>query len=208
MKNQRIEKNCIYAEVLGMCGNNKGVPTLLDELNKFSGWDEKIYQGSMADFAHLPTPIDAIILALGNSGDKSTLPELLSLVEKLDATVTLSHHRSLALALEKMADPAAAQPLAALLQKRGMMGHAMLNLDDALTQLGNNGKGPNPVKNSSLKKRTRALREIVLARALYNCGDYNGIGKNILEQYEKDLQGLFARHAFKILHKEKQIVEK
>jgi flavin-dependent dehydrogenase len=191
----------LYAQVLGMCEEKDGIPTLLAELENFSGWDEKIFQGSMADYAHLPTPIDAVILALGYSGDKLALPKLLELTEKLDSGVTLSHHRSLALVLEKIADQSAAEPLAKLLQKPGMQGHAMLNLDDALTELDNNGKGPNPVKNSSYPKRTRALREIILARALYKCGDYNNIGENILKTYQNDMRGLFVRHANQILKK-------
>jgi hypothetical protein len=190
----------LYAQVLGMCGEKEGLPTLLDELKKFQGWDEKIYQGSMADYAHLPTPVDALILAVGFSGDKSGLPLLLELTEKLDSGVTLSHHRSLALAMEKIADESAAEPLAKLIQKPGMQGHAMLTLKDALTELDNNGKGPNPVKNSSYPKRTRALREIILARALYKCGDYNKIGENILKTYQNDMRGLFVRHANKILN--------
>lgn len=188
-----------YAEVLGMCGDKEGADILIEKLNNFKEWDEKIFQGSMADFAHLPTPIDAIVLALGNSGDRKALPVLLNLVEKLDTNVTLSHHRSLALALEKLADPKAAPPLANLLEKEGMHGFAMLNLDEASTLLDNDGKGPNPVKNSSYTKRTKALREIVLARALYKCGDFNNIGKNILENYSKDIRGLFALHANHIL---------
>lgn len=189
----------LYAQVLGMCGEKDGIPTLLAELENFSGWDEKIYQGSMADYAHLPTPIDAVILALGFSGDKLVLPKLLELTEKLDSGATLSHHRSLALVLEKFADQSAAEPLAKLLQKPGMQGHTMLTLNDALTELDNNGKGPNPVKNSSYPKRTRALREIILARALYKCGDYNSLGENILKTYQNDMRGLFVRHANKIL---------
>jgi hypothetical protein len=189
----------LYAQLLGICGKKEGVPVLLAELEKFSGWDDKIYQGSMADYAHLPTPIDAVILALGKSGDKSVLPHLIKLVDQLDKDVTLSHFRSVALALEKMADPSAAGPLANLLQKPGIGGHAMTDIEDALTELDNDGKGPKPVKNSSYEKRTRALREIVVARALYRCGDYNGLAKSILENYRKDMQGLFARHANEIL---------
>jgi len=190
----------LYAQVLGMCGEKEGIPTLLAELENFSGWDDKIYQGSMADYAHLPTPIDAVILALGYSGDKQVLPKLIRLTEKLDSGVTLSHHRSLALALEKIADESAAEPLAKLLQKPGMQGYAMLTLNDALTELDNNGKGPTPVKNSSYPKRTRALREIILARALYKCGDFNSLGENILKTYQNDMRGLFIRHASQILN--------
>ncbi|MDB4582973.1 FAD-dependent oxidoreductase [Draconibacterium sp.] len=193
------KKKLHYAQVLGMCGKKEGVKTLLNELDQITEWDEKIFQGSMADFAHLPTPQDAIILALGNSGDKTVIPQLIRLVEKLDTNVTLSHHRSLALALEKLADPKAAQSIAELLQKPGMQGHAIQSIEVAYTGLDNDGKGPNPVKNSSRDKRTKALREIVLARALYKCGDYNGVGENILNDYTKDMRGLFAQHANQIL---------
>jgi hypothetical protein len=182
-----------------MCKEKEGVNTLLTELENFHGWDDKIFQGSMADFAHLPTRIDAIILALGNSGDKSVIPKLLKLVEKLDSNVTLSHHRSLALALEKLSDERAAQPLAELLKKTGMKGHSMINIKDAFTDLQNDGKGLNPIKNSSLRKRTNALREIVLARALFKCGDHNKMAEKILTCYTNDMRGLFARHAQSIL---------
>ena len=186
-----------YARVLGMCGESDGTEILRAELENFSGWDEKIFQGFMADYAHLPTAIDGLILALGNSGDKSVLPVLLKLVDQLDTTVTLSHHRSLALALEKIADPTAAKPLAELLQKPGMQGHVMLTIDDAMTDLSNDGRGMNG--KAPLPKRTKAFREIIIARALYNCGDYNDIGKKILKTYEHDWRGLFARHAESIL---------
>src|SRR5690606_20881802 len=58
-------KKLLYAQVLGMCGEKLANTTLLAELEGFSEWDDKIFQGSMADFAHLPTPLDAIILSLG-----------------------------------------------------------------------------------------------------------------------------------------------
>lgn len=189
----------LYAQLLGIWGEKEGNPVLLSELARMKDWDKKIYQGSMADFAHLPTPVDAIILALGYSGDRSVLPVLLQWLNKLDQNVTLSHHRTLALVLEHMADPAAAEPLALLLNKPGMRGHAMLKLEEAFTEMDNDGKGPSPVRNGSYEKRTRALREILLARALYRCGDYNNTGKSILESYRNDMQGLFARHVRQIL---------
>jgi len=121
------------------------------------------------------------------------------MVGKLDATVPLSHHRSLALALDRIGDKSAAEPLAKLLQKPDMTGHAVLDIENALTGLANNGKGARTT--GSLQKRSRAIREITLARALYNCGDYNGIGENILITYLNDMRGLFARHANSILMK-------
>ena len=193
------QRKLLYAQLMGMCGIKDGVPVLLAALNKRNDWDKKIYQGFMADYAHLPTPLDGIILALGNSGDKSVLPVLLSWTDRLDQHVTLSHHRSIAIALEKLADPSAAPHLAKLLQKDGMQGHAMLKLEDALSDLNNDGKGING--KAPLEKRTKALREITIARALYQCGDHEKIGENILKSYKNDLQGLFARHAQSILRK-------
>jgi len=76
---------------------------------------------------------------------------------------------------------------------------SMQTLEDALTQLDNNGKGLKPIKNSSYNKRKKSLYEITLARALYKCGEYNNIGKNILGNYRKDLRGLFVLHANEIL---------
>jgi hypothetical protein len=39
----------------------------------------------------------------------------------------------------------------------------------------------------------------VLARALFRCGDYQGVGKKILESYTQDLRGHLARHAQAVL---------
>lgn len=190
----------LYAQVLGIFGHKEGVPTLLSYLKNFTEWDEKIYQGSMADYAHLPTPMDQIILALGYSGDKSCLPILLQWTDKLDTTITLSHHRSVALALERISDSSAAKHLADVLQKRGMQGYAMTQLKDVFTVFYNDCKGINTFQDSFNKNRTNALREIVLARALYRCGDYKGLGKSILENYRKDMRGILARHANQILN--------
>ena len=52
--------------------------------------------------------------------------------------------------------------------------------------------------------RSNGIRELVLARALYRCGDKDGIGKEILEEYAKDLRGHFARHAHAVLEKGKR----
>lgn len=194
----------LYAQVLGMCGNTESLPTLLAELDNFVEWDDKIYQGWMADYAHLPTPIDALILSVGYSGIKDAPVQLLNLVEKLDNDVTLSHHRSLALALESIGDQNAAKSLAMLLQKPMMQGHAMLDFEDAMTGLSNNGTVVSR-RATPVQKRTRALREITISRALFKCGDYEGTGQKILETYSNDMRGLFARHANAILNAKNEV---
>lgn len=173
----------LYAQVLAVLGDKTGVPDLLDTLRS-AEWDAKIYQGRMADYAHLPTPVDSLILALGHTGDCSALPAIRVMAERLDASVTLSHHRSVALALERLADPSAAKTLAALLKKPGMRGHAMTKV---------------PRGTQKLEARTESLREIILARALFRCGDHQGLAKEILQQYQDDFRGLFSRHAYWVL---------
>jgi len=175
-----------YAEILGVLGDKQGVNTLVAELNNTFDWDAKIFQGRMAEYAHLPTPVDSIILALGYAGDHSATGAILRMLERLDADVTLSHHRAVALALERLGDPTAAKPLAELLQKPGMQGHVFTSI---------------PAHAKKVEERTASLREIVLARALYRCGDYQGLGERILKEYSHDLRGLFARHARAVLKK-------
>jgi len=181
------EVKIAYAKLLGFMGEREVVPILIAKLEEIDQWDAKIYQGYMAEYAHLPTPVDALILALGSTHDRRALPVLLEKLDTLDPNVTLSHHRSLALAIEQIGDPSAAEPLYRLLNKPGMRGHVMTGLE--------------PLANRQREERHRLepLREIVLARALYRCGDWNGLGGEILKEYRKDIRGLFARHASSVL---------
>lgn len=176
-----------YARVLGFLGDERVVPFLRPRLEAVEEWDPKILQGGMAEYAHLPTPVDGLILALGSTGDPAVLGPILAKLQMLNADVTLSHHRAVALALERLGDPAAAQPLARLLGKPGMRGHVMTE--------------PEPLYDRPRERRRRIgpLREIVIARALYRCGDHRGVGEEILREYLRDVRGLFLRHASAVL---------
>jgi len=188
IRSTKGKEQLLYAQVLGILGDPAGVPILINALKKVKTWDKKIYQGRMAEYAHLPTPADSIILALGYAGSRKALPVLIEKLKTLSSNVTLSHHRSLALAFERFGYPEAARPLADLLKKPGMTGHALTDL----------------VKSGKLENRIGSFREIVLARALYRCGDHKGIGRKILEEYSRDLRGLFARHAQAVLSGEQR----
>lgn len=176
-----------YAKVLGALGDAEGLELLIGSLEQVTEWDDKILQGVMAEYAHLPTPVDALILALGAIGDPQALPAILNKLETLDADVTLSHHRAVVLALEQIGDPTAAEPLARLLEKPGMRGHVMTGLE------------PLYDRQRERRRREGPLREIVIARALYRCGDHQGLGEAILHEYQQDIRGLFARHAAAVL---------
>jgi ribulose 1,5-bisphosphate synthetase/thiazole synthase len=173
----------LCSQVLGVLGCRDGVDYLVRTARTIKEWDDKILQGSMAPYAHLPTPQDSIIIALGYAGDPAAVPALTELTGRLDAEVTLSHHRAVALAWERLKSPRGAEALARLLAKPKMRGYAMTEI----------------VRSGKVEERTNALREITLARALYRCGDHNGLGVTILKEYQNDLRGLFARHANAIL---------
>ncbi|MBN2452228.1 MAG: FAD-dependent oxidoreductase [Lentisphaeria bacterium] len=178
----------LLAKTIAVLGCADPVPELIGALEGASGWEPRVLQGSMAEYAHLPTPVDGIITALGYARDRRALPALLARLAALDAEVTLSHHRALALALERLADPQAAEPLARILRKPGMGGHALTRIT------------PLYDKPADRRRRLEALREITLARALFRCGDWQGLGAATLESYTHDLRGLFARHAAAVLH--------
>ena len=180
------EAKLTYAKILGVLGDADVVPCLARALES-AAWDDKILQGAMAEYAHLPTPVDALIVALGSTRDERALPPILRKLDTLDAETTLSHHRAVAIALEQIASPAAAEPLARLLEKPGMRGHAMTSLETQHNA------------NLAMRRRTGPLREIVLARALYRCDDHQGLGERILREYAGDIRGLFARHARAVL---------
>ena len=97
------------------------------------------------------------------------------------------------MALETLADKSAAQPLAELLQKPGLGGHAVTTIDAALEA--------NPRSGTDTTVRNQALSELYLARALYRCGDYEGLGEKTLREYSRDLHGHYARHAKAVLQK-------
>jgi hypothetical protein len=87
--------------------------------------------------------------------------------------------------------PELAAPLAELLQKPGLTGHAQL---DTTTVIRSANGDP-----CETEARNLALRELHLARGLFLAGDAAGMGRTILETYTQDLRGQFARHARAVL---------
>jgi hypothetical protein len=75
-----------------------------------------------------------------------------------------------------------------------MMGHALSDIRTAV-------RGHTEIDRSltALRPRRRSLRELCLARALFHCGDHDGLARAILEAYRADVRGHFARHAAAVL---------
>jgi hypothetical protein len=185
----------IYAHILGIMGDSTGADTLAQAVIARE-WDKGWKYTGMGQYGPSMSPLDSLIIALGRTRRDIALQPILARVEQLGPDHGLSHHRAMAEALETLGDPAAAEPLARLLQKPGMTGHSYADIRTAMRNI-----PPSPTDNST---RECSLRELMLARALYRCGDYQGLGKKILGQYAHDLRGHYARHALAILDEKKR----
>ena len=178
----------VYAHVLGILGDATGADTLAGQV---SGRDPQIAinaQG-LAAFGRRMSERDSFIVALGRTRSPLALEPLLGELAKVNAGTPPAHVRALSLALEALGDPRAAPALAAALAKPGVSGWARPGAA-AVTPSGGFGSSP---------ENGRCLRELNLARALYACGDHEGVARKILEAYAADLRGVFALHARAVL---------
>ncbi len=184
------EAKLTYAHILGILGDPSGVGTLAEAVQA-RPWDKGWKYTGMGQYGASMSVLDSLIIALGRTRRSEALEPILAKVRELGPEHALSHHRAVAMALEALRDPAAAQPLAELLQEPGMAGHAYPDLNVATRNI--------PASAEDNSTRECSLRELILARALYRCGDYKGRGEKILKEYAQDLRGHYTRHALAIL---------
>lgn len=183
-----------YAHILGILGDPSGAATLAEAVASRQ-WDKGWKYTGMGQYGMSMSPVDSLIVALGRTRKGVALEPILAKVAQLGPENELSHHRAVALALETLGDRAAAKPLADLLGKPGMAGHAWTDINAATRDI--------PPSDVDTSTRECSLRELILARALYRCGDHNGLGEKILCQYAQDLRGHYARHALAILQEKR-----
>lgn len=178
----------VYAHVLGILGDATGAETLAGQV---SGRDPQITinaQG-LAAFGRRMPERDSFIVALGRTRSPLALEPLLGELAKVNAGTPVVHVRALSLALEALRDPRAAPALAEVLAKPGVSGWARPGAA-AATPSGGFGSSP---------ENGRCLRELHLARALWACGDHEGVARKIFEAYAADGRGVFALHARAVL---------
>jgi hypothetical protein len=180
----------VYAHILGMLGDPAGAAVLCDTVRN-SSWDEGWDFRGGGQFGVSMSPLDSYIIALGRTRDPAALPVLINKASTLTAEHDFSHFRAIALALELFKDPTAARTLAGLLRREGIGGHALTDIQTAISR--------QQVRENENLARGRELAELDLARALYRCGDYEGLGERTLRQYAQSLQGHYARHAQAVL---------
>ncbi len=176
----------VYAHVLGLLGDATGAPALMEFLEANS-WDTGWNYKALGNFGATLSRMDSYLMTLGRLGYRPALPVIEKKASELTPASDFSHFRAVALALEDFGDPSAAPVLAKLLSAPGMSGHEHADMKEILASI-----KPSPSDNST---RAASLRELFLARALYLCGDENGLGRKILENYTKDMRGHWVRFA-------------
>lgn len=182
----------VYAHILGMLGEPTGTDVLAEAVRS-RDWDKGWNYTGMGQYGMSLSELDSLIIALGRTRDKRALDPILEKVRQLDTDSEFSHCRAVAVALETLGDASAARPLAEFLGKPGVMGHAFTSIMEARRQT--------PPSDVDTKTRNDSLRELIVARALYRCGDCDGLGERILKQYAGDLRAHYARHASEVLER-------
>lgn len=181
-----------YAHVLGLLYDNTGAETLMDAIGKATAWDKGWKFRGCGNYGPTTSPLDNLIVALGRTKDRRAIPVLAEKAEHLNDQSELSHFRAIAIAFENIGDSQAAPILALLMKLKRTRGNAFLNIDQVLKRT--------PLSNMDCTTREVSLRELILARALYRCGDYEGIGRKTLEAYSNDMRGYYAIHARAVLN--------
>jgi hypothetical protein len=180
-----------YAMMLAALGDATGAPAIVAALDA-SKWDLGWRYVGMGQFGSALSTVDRYLVLLGKTHDRQALDAILRKARELKPDSEFSHYRAVALALESIGDARAADTLAAMLVNPEVRGYAVTSVERARELTGLNL--------NETHTRAFSLRELSLARALYRCGDKQGLGRKVLEEYTKDLRGHFAKHAQAVLN--------
>ena len=187
-----------YANILCMSGEAIGWNSILEKVKNYSQWDSGWNYRGMHQFGFSVSRLDNYVMALGYSKRKEVIPELLRLANMLTPQSEFSHFRAIAIAAEKLGTHDFTSTLSDLLLQEGMRGHHIADQQEATQKITLNIIDNVYILEDSL--RNQSLKELYLAKALYLCGDKDNLGKTILENYTKGLEGHYARFAYEVLH--------
>lgn len=178
------------AVVLGLLGDD-AVAAFLAELVDAEDWDGGWNFAGMEQWGHSLSRMDTLLIALGRTGVRRHAAAVGRKLARLGGDAALSHARSAALAAAGLGDPLLCREVQRLLETPGISGHHRHSIASARGDL---DKDPN-----ANRDRNSALRELFLARALWQLGDPEGFAEKILRAYINDLRGHFSRHAYAVL---------
>lgn len=177
----------VYAELLGLCGDATGAETLA---GIFNGTIKREQLPEKRCYGKGLTEI-GLALALGRTKSELAVAPIGRMVEALVADSTMGEVRAATLAAEAHGGAALAPSLAAAMKKPGMAGWARQSADELA-----------PLGGYFISEETdRCLKELALARALWACGDCEGLAERTLRAYSADPRGVFAEHAHAVLER-------
>ena len=179
-----------YAHVLGMLYDDTGFETLAKAVDA-AEWDKGWNFRGMGQFGATTSHVDNLVIALGRTGRKEAVPVILRKLGQLTPASEFSHVRAVSLAFEYLKPAEAAAPMAKFLALPGISGHSFLEINDVIART--------PMNINDNSTRNNSLRELILARALFRCGDYQGAAEAVLQKYASDFRGHYAKHARSIL---------
>ncbi|MDR1555462.1 MAG: FAD-dependent oxidoreductase [Tannerellaceae bacterium] len=185
------EEALICASILCMMGDKQYAQHLAGAIAKQAGWDKGWHYTGMGQFGMSLSRLDSLLIALGKSGERTSLPLILEKAGLLEPEDEFSHYRAVTMATESIGSSEAVPLLASLLLAPGVRFHA---LDSYATARQRTVPDWNDVSTRNI-----ALKELHLAKALYLCGDWDGLAERILRRYADGLQGHYARFAAEIL---------
>ncbi len=178
------------AVVLGLLGDESAADALAG-LVAGHPWDAGWNFAGMEQWGHSLSRMDTLLIALGRTGARRHAGVVASKLVALGAEAPLSHARAVALASAGLGDPALGLEVQRLLAVPGGAGHHQKCLAEVARE-----SDQDPHAN---RDRNVALRELFLARALWQLGDIAGLAEQILMDYTGDLRGHFSRHAAAVL---------
>lgn len=183
--------NVIYASILCILGNKTYTSVLANEIKRHAQWDNGWHYTASAQFGTCLSRMDSLIMALGNAKDPDTLAVILEKAELLKLEDYFSHYWAIATTCEAIKSKDAIPVLHKLLTQEGMRYHDLSSFEDARRNV--------VPYIHDITFRNRALKELLLARSLYCCGDKDKTGEKVLKRYASSVEGHYARYASETL---------
>ena len=178
-----------YAYVLGILGDATGVETLAAQALKPTSERLVINTENKSSFGRRMDEFPSQLVALGRTKSPLAVPAIKSEICRMKSSWDGQLARAIDLACEALPSPEFASNLAEVLGRPGMSGYSKHGMA-AATPRGGFG---------TQEDECQVMRELHLARALWLCGDKDGLAKGILEAYAGDPRSVFAAHARAVL---------
>ncbi len=185
------EVSLVYAHILAVLGDPEGEDELIAWV-KSNSWQAKWKEGLGSGANRM----EAYLLALGRARSKKAVPVVAEKIRALavEPKPANTAFRIVAMVSQMLGDPALANPLADLLARPNISGHA-IRMGREIPPV----PGYDSRSSYSQKEKNEALREVNLAAALYRIGDHNGKGASILKAYAEDPRGFYSNYARRVL---------